>query len=399
MYTEEICMKKLFFLFILFFGILQQSARAAEPDSVRVSLLTCAPGTEIYALFGHTAIRVQVPSQNMDWVYNYGMFNFNTPHFVLKFITGQTDYQLGVVPYVYFAEEYAMNGSFVIEQELNLRPEEKLRLVEILQKNYLPANRIYRYNYFYDNCTTRARDKIEQSIQGKVIYPVGRDALTFRQIIHRYTKDYDWDQFGIDLCLGSAADKAIDTRSQMFAPFIMMAEADGATIQAADGTSRPLVAKKQQIIQAQVAQHKPHYLLSPMMSALLVLVAVLIVSWLEVKRGMPTWWFDLLLFGLQGGAGCIIAFLFFFSVHPTVDSNWLLWILNPIPLVYLPFMIYKSVKGRRDVYHIGNIIALTLFIVFWWLIPQKMPMVIVPLAFGLLIRSAARLWITRKHKA
>ena len=127
-----------------------------------------------------------------------------------------------------------------------------------------------------------------------------------------------------------------------------------------------------------------------------MLALTLVLSWMEWKKGVRLWLFDAVLFAFQGLAGCIVAFLFFFSLHPTVGSNWLLAILNPIPLVYLPWMIYKSVKGRKDLYHVGNAVILTLFIVFWWLIPQKITLVIVPLALSLLVRSVTRLLVTSK---
>ena len=92
-------MRTLLLLF-LFLGMLP--VRAASVDDVRVSLLTCAPGTEIYALFGHTAIRYENPSKQQDWVFNYGMFNFREPNFVMRFVKGETDYQLGVVPFKHF---------------------------------------------------------------------------------------------------------------------------------------------------------------------------------------------------------------------------------------------------------------------------------------------------------
>ena len=132
-------------------------------DSVRVSLLTCAPGSEIYSLFGHTALRYENPAKGEDWVFNYGLFSFDTPNFVYRFVKGETDYQLGVIPYRYFEGEYAMRGSSVYQQELNLTDKEKENVIRLLRENYLPANRVYRYNYFYDNCTTRARDKVAMS--------------------------------------------------------------------------------------------------------------------------------------------------------------------------------------------------------------------------------------------
>ena len=154
-------------------------------DSIRFSLLTCEPGDEIYALFGHTALRYQNFTDKTDVVFNYGMFSFRTPNFIYRFVKGETDYQLGITPYPYFESEYAMRGSSVYQQELNLTADEKRCLLNRLKENYRPENRIYRYNYFYDNCTTRARDQIEQSIRGKVVYPGEATAHSFRSIILR----------------------------------------------------------------------------------------------------------------------------------------------------------------------------------------------------------------------
>lgn len=195
--------------------------KVPQTDSIQFSLLTCAPGSEIYALFGHTAIRYQNFSKGVDLVFNYGMFSFDTPHFVYRFVKGETDYQLGITPYSYFESEYAFRGSSVYQQVLNLTYLEKISLLKLLQDNYLPENRVYRYNYFYDNCTTRARDQIERSIQGKVVYPSVDWHKTFRGIVHEFTKGSPWDELGIDLCLGAEADKPIDLRQQMFAPFYM----------------------------------------------------------------------------------------------------------------------------------------------------------------------------------
>ena len=155
-------------LYLLIFS--NGQAIASDNDSIRLSLLTCAPGEEIYSLFGHTAIRYEDPANGIDAVFNYGLFSFNTPNFILRFSLGETDYQLGATDYAHFAAEYAFDGRSVWQQTLNLSKEEKAELIRLLQENYLPENRVYRYNFFYDNCATRPRDKIEESIDGKVIY-------------------------------------------------------------------------------------------------------------------------------------------------------------------------------------------------------------------------------------
>lgn len=377
----------LFLLIVLCAGFGSALPSPVREDSIRISLLTCSPGSEIYALFGHTAIRYEDKAKGADWVFNYGMFSFQTPHFVMRFVKGETDYQLGVMPYSYFEQEYGTRGSYVEQQVLNLTPREKTRLFGLLDENYRAENRTYRYNYFYDNCTTRARDKIEESIDGTVVYPESGKELSFRDIIHQYTAGHEWSEFGIDLCLGSEADKPIDERLQMFAPFYLLAAADKAVIKEADGTKRPLVLEKQKIVDPPLPVREEEFPVTPMQAALLLLGFTLLIGIIELYYRKCFWGVDILLFGAQGIAGCIIAFLFFFSVHPTVSSNYLLILFNPIPLIYLPVMVYKTIKGKKDLYHWVNIAVLTLFIAFWGVIPQEINLVVLPLALSLLVRS------------
>ena len=359
-------------------------------DSVRISLLTCAPGSEIYALFGHSAIRYENPEKDQDWVFNYGMFSFKEPNFVMRFVKGETDYQLGVVPFRYFETEYALRGSSVYQQVLNLTDEEKVRLISLLEENYLPSNRVYRYNYFYDNCTTRARDKVEESIQGKVVYPETEKEVSFRDIIHEFTAGSEWGEFGIDLCLGSEADEPIDERKQMFAPFYMMEAARGAMIHRAD-TVVPLVLEEFKVVDA-VLEDEPAFPLSPMTCAMGLLVATAFVVGWGIRKGRPCLAWNVLMFFLQGLGGCIVAFLFFFSLHPTVGSNWLLMLFHPLALFYLPIMIYRGVKGKKDPYHWLNVVLLTSFMILMPFISQEFNLTVLPLALSLLLVSVGHIY-------
>ena len=381
-------MRKFLVFFLLFMGIL--SASASSLDRVRISLLTCAPGSEIYALFGHSAIRYENPDQKEDWVFNYGMFNFREPNFVMRFVKGETDYQLGVIPFAYFEAEYAMRGSSVYQQVLNLTNEEKECLIRLLKENYLPVNRVYRYNYFYDNCTTRARDKIEESIQGKVVYPENEKEVSFRSILHEFMTESHWSEFGIDLCLGSEADQPIDERKQMFAPFYMLEAARGAMIHRGD-TIVPLVLEESKIVDA-VLEDEPAFPLSPMTCSLLLLLMTMAVVVWGIRKGRSCLAWNVLLFFLQGVGGCIIAFLFFFSLHPTVGSNWLLMLFNPLPLLYLPVMIYRGIKHQKDPYHWYNLACLTSFMILMPLLPQEFNATVLPLAFSLFLVSAGHLY-------
>lgn len=380
-------MNKLIIALMLSFFSLTQSVRGQE-DSIKVSLMTCAPGTEIYALFGHTALRYEDTARGEDWVFNYGMFSFNTPHFIYRFVKGETDYELGVTPYSYFEGSYAMRGSSVYQQTLNLTMAEKQKLRRLLEENYQPENRVYRYNFFYDNCTTRARDIIEECIEGKVVYPDGKEGLSFRDIVHQYTKGHEWDELGIDMCLGSEADEPVDARKQMFAPFYMLEAAGKATI-VAGGSVRPFVLQEKKVVDVEPEGGEGGFPLSPLVCVFVLMGAVCLVGWIQLKVKKVIWIWDLFLFGVQGLAGCVIAFLVCFSTHPTVGSNWLILLLNPIPLIYLPVMVYRAIKGKKDLYHLINIVYLTLFIMIMPFVQQKFNATVLPLALCLLLCSAS----------
>lgn len=386
-------MKKIRFLFVCMCLVVSNWVYSQQ-DSIQISLLTCAPGTEVYSLFGHTALRVQNFSRKLDVVFNYGMFSFNTPHFVYRFVKGETDYQLGVVPYSYFKEEYAERGSSVYQQVLNLSSSEKQHLLHLLEENYRPENRVYRYNYFYDNCTTRARDQIEKCIEGTVVYPDSFSYRTFRSIVHEFTDGFPWDELGIDLCLGAEADVSIGKRQQMFSPFYMKAYASGAYIIGENGEKRPLILREEKIVDVESLAVSSS--VSPVWCALALLVLSVMIGWWQWRRRCICWGWELLLFGLQGVAGCIIAFLFFFSIHPTVGSNWLLILFNPLPLLYLPFMIYFSIKRRKDFYHVINIVCLTLFIAIFPFCLQEFNLTVLPLALSLLVVSASHILVLNR---
>lgn len=377
----------------------QAQTPVADNDSLKVYLMTCDPGTDIYAQYGHTAIRIQNERSGEDLCFNYGTFSFRTPHFLYRFVKGETDYELGIVPYVYFKEEYEERGSAVHHQLLNLTPNEKLKLWNLLMENYLPENRVYRYNFFYDNCTTRARDRIEEAVNGKILYPVWKRGKTYRDIVHEFNQDYPWARFGADLCLGAEADKPIDERQQMFAPLYLMKAFAGARIVDTTGKERPLVGETIEVPAYKIltAKDKEEFPLSPMTCALLLLAMTLVVSWREYAIRKIYWGFDALLFAAQGIAGCILTFLFFFSTHPTVGSNWLIIVFNPIPLLYLPLEIYSTIHKRNDYYHWYNITILTLFILFSWVISQHFNLVVLPLTVVLVCRSLVHLLVRRRQ--
>ena len=374
------------FTFLLYVNAI---ARAVAEDSMEVSLLTCSPGTEVYALYGHTAIRICNETTGEDWVFNYGVFSFSQPHFIWRFALGECDYQVGAVPFAYFAKEYEARGSSVYQQTLNLTSAEKRRLWALLLENMQPENREYRYNFFYDNCTTRARDRIEEAVDGEVVYPRADTVHTYREIIHQYTGHYPWAELGNDLCLGAEADRPITERQEMFAPFYMLHYADGAVIRDPEGHERPLVSGKSKVVAGRGVGVQEEFPLSPWACGWLLFALVALLTAAERWKHACFWWMDMVLMSLVGIMGLVLTVLFFFSGHPTVGSNWQIWVFNPIPLVAMPWVVRCGVKGRKTVYHAFNALVLIFFIIFSAFIPQDFCVVVVPLALTLLLRSCS----------
>ena len=182
----------------------------------------------------------------------------------------------------------------------------------------------------------------------------------------------------------------------MFSPFYMKYYASNAYIVDAGGTRRPLILDETKIVDVEPEEVQPGFILSPLMCGALFLALCVVMAWGQWKTQRIWWGWDIVLYGLQGLAGCIIAFLFFFSVHPTVGSNWLLILFNPIPLLYLPFMVYKAVKRKKDYYHVGNMVYLTLFITILPFCGQEFNLTVLPLALGLLVTSASHVLVWNK---
>ncbi len=402
---KQYIVKHSYSLFIIFclciMPIQAQNTKESNSDSIRLSLLTCAPGEEIYSLFGHTAIRYENFTQHIDIVFNYGMFSFNTPNFILRFTLGKTDYQLGISSYEEFAAEYNYYGRSVWQQTLNLTYKENERLINLLKDNYRPENRIYRYNFLYDNCATRPRDQIERAIEGKLIYS---DDMTdtntgksFRDIIHQYTKGHQWARFGIDFCIGSKADEPINRRLMMFVPFYVKDFFSKAVIQDVHKIKRPLVSREEKIItQNKLRVADSDVYPTPLQTSLLLFILITAITVYGIRHKKVFWGLDLILFLSAGVAGSILTFLVMLSEHPAVSPNYLLFIFHPLHLLCLPWVIKQVKKKRRSVYLMLNSITLTLFMLLWWLIPQKIDLAILPLALCLLVRSISNLILTYK---
>ncbi|MDR1742850.1 MAG: DUF4105 domain-containing protein [Dysgonamonadaceae bacterium] len=393
---------------ILFVGLslfFSSMAQVQLSDSAKISLMTTSPWSgAIYAVYGHTALFVCDDSTGVDLVFNYGFFDSDQPNFMYHFVRGETDYVLGVTSFNNFLKEYKEKKLEVVKQELNLTQQEKQNLWEALYINAKPENRGYRYNFLFDNCATRPRDMVEKYVQGRIEYPADSTNQTFRDLIHECVASYPWMEFGIDLIIGSGADSTINLREKMFLPIYLKDAFDGAKIIKNDTLQYNLVKNSTFILKAGNTESntgEPE-VLEPIYVALALLLLTIIVSVIQkvnVRQTALPIIYDTLLFGAAGIAGLIIFFLMFFSIHPAVNANWNFVWLNIFSLLFAFLFWVKPLKKLVFLYHFINFAVLTLFLALWWLIPQELPLVGIPFAMSLWIRSGVNIWAAKKKKS
>lgn len=360
-------------------------------DSIEVSILTCTPGKDMYAKFGHTALRVRDYTIRKDVVFNYGCFDYNANNFVLKFLLGQTDYLLDAEEFDFLKYRYGLLGNGVSEQVLNLSQEEANRLLMLLLENLRPENQEYRYNWLYDNCTERARDMIEKAVDGKIEYSDKVDEnVTVRDMLHKCLDKSPWVSFGIDMILGDEIDRKVDKRIMMFLPDVFKTESEGAYIKKSNGEQVEYVAGRSQVLEDINGPEEAHLLGSPLFVFSLVLLCSIGLMLQEFKRKQKTVWLDVTLHICQGLAGLLVAFLFFFSEHPAVDSNWLVIIFNPLPLFYAGWMLYCHKKGRRNTLSYVNLAAIAGFLVTMAVCPQSFNVAMWLVVLSLLVRALSQ---------
>jgi len=363
---------------------------AGKPE---VSVLTCAPGKAVYAKFGHTAIRIN-DGQGLDLVFNYGVFDFNTPGFLLKFLRGRTDYMLGVYPTASFIAEYKERNSTVWEQNLNLDTLQTQKLIRLLNTNYIPENRFYRYNFAFDNCATRPREVIRDALDGVIVTREIISGDSYRDLINYYIEDSPWLYVGINVLFGIDADQPVRNSGELFLPELMRNNLQYAKVRSNSdlNAEKKLVTSISELVTAEPepVKSKLSIIFHPMFFFLILLFMGIYLTFKTEKRNKTSKVFDTLLFASTGMAGLILFFFSNFSVHPFVDNNLnLLW-LNPLNLIVALFIWSTRFRRLTFFYLVLYVLSILVYggITAW--MSYNVVFSLLPLIVLLLIRSFRR---------
>jgi hypothetical protein len=356
-------------------------------ERAQISLITGEPGPELAAKFGHSAIRVYDPENGIDLVYNYGTYDFNAPGFYQKFLMGKLSYSLSVYEFKRMVYAYKYYNQSLYEQVLNLNYDEKVELYNIININYLPENRYYPYDFFFDNCSSRIRDVLENVLGEKLYFDDQhiKKHKTFRQLLDEFLYSAKWGDFGIDLIIGRPADVIASSREYMFLPYKLFDAFEYAQIIRDNGKS-PLVQITNIINQSVNIPGKKEIQVSPLLLFWTLFLLVLALSLIFNRNKKVFKYIDTILFLAVGFAGLLISFLWFVTEHiPTKDNLNLLWAF-PFHLI-LPYMILRNIKTQWKKYYLQFwIIFLILFLASWTILPQQMNIANIPIILMLIVR-------------
>jgi len=384
-------MKKTAIRFFIFLALLVNFASsglsAQDSSRLRISLLTCTPGDELYSIFGHSAIRItdssNVGNDYFDIVYNYGTFNFDDEGFYLKFMRGKLLYFISIVKFDDFKFDYQSTNRGMTEQVLNLTPTEKENIHFALKENLKEENRYYQYDFFLDNCTTRLRDIIEKYKQPQPLFhPVMPANTRFRQAIHQYLdsgKQY-WSKLGIDILLGARTDRIMTTSQQQFLPDNLMLAMDKSTprMSLSSGNLYQLTNN---------TDKKSWFTPVLFFSLLLGLFISLSLSKNKYAQSVLNG-LDGLLFFTTGLLGIILLFMWFFTDHSMTKNNYNLFWALPTHIIF-SFLINKN-KPFVKKYFLATAISLAILLLLWPFLPQQMNNSLIPVVLLLLYRSAMK---------
>lgn len=374
---------------ILFFGLssLTVSAQIQLSERAEIAVVTVGPYQgEVWSAFGHSGIRIYDPSLRMDWIYDYGVFDFEQENFFLNFAKGLLKYRIGVREYPRFLKIQKYLNRSVKEQYLNLTKEEKQELFDFLQNNARPENAEYLYNYVYDNCATKIKDVLEEVHPDKITFDLSykEDEKTIRDLMDDYLDLQPWGEFAINLGLGTQIDNEATAEEYMFLPDYVFVAFEKAVIDR-DSVNAPLVSKMVNAFVPKKEDTKNGFF-TPLNTFIILFFVVGFVTNRNFKTGKRTKWIDVLLFSVVGFAGCWVAFLWFGTEHL---SKWNLNILWAIPF-HLPiaFLISK-VRFKRFVRSYFKVVAIgyCLLLVVWPLLPQPLGMSLVPLVLAMILRA------------
>jgi len=346
-------MRTIYILFLFFF-IQNNWAQASPDDAILVSVLTVGTADESHSLYGHTAIRIKDDFRGTDKVYNYGMFDFSTPNFMLRFVKGDMQYFAAAYPYADFEYNYRYENRSIYEQTLNLSTKKKLQLIARLEESIKSDDKYYTYKFIDRNCTTKVIDVINEVLQKDIIYKHDVSALTYREVLYPYAENHFYQKLGINIIFGTKVD---ENATKMFLPFDLKNNLDQTEYK-----DKPLVTNNKTLFEANRIPEKAWW---DSIYTLLLFLTLLVALNNKV--------FTNSYFVLIALLGVFFSFVGFYSFHKEISWNYNVLLFNPVYVL----VAYFGGRKKQNAFLWSSFIALASLVVYLLYMLQKVHLGIV----------------------
>ena len=379
--------KKYFLFLLLLISVTVRAQYGSLSPAAEISILTIGPGAELYDKFGHSAFRIKDAPSGIDVVFNYGVYDFNTPNFYTKFAQGKLLYELGVSYYQPFFESYVAQNRWIKEQTLNLNQQEKQAVADFLWNNARPENKKYKYDFFFDNCATKIRDVLLEVMGAKLEFKEDHidEVLTFRQLIQRNLTLNSWGSLGIDVALGAVIDRKARPIDYQFLPDYVYKGAANAVIHS-DEESLPLVRDTKILFENTPQPPTGNFLLSPLFVFGILGLLIIGITYKDYKNNSRTRFLDAFILFATGLIGILLLLLWFATDHTATANNYnLLWAF-PLSLFLVFAISKKQVSPKLRRYILLLLLLLLLLSIHWITGVQVFAIGLLPLLVALGIR-------------
>ena len=375
-------MRKVFLIIIFFCSqFIHSNKSLIEEDDFQISILTVGPGIDLVDAFGHTGIRVIDKKNNLDLVFNFGIYDYNAPNFYSNFFRGRPVFSLGINRFNDFFDSYVKQNRKVYEQIIKISNDRKKIIVESLIKNSQEENKYYIYEYFEDNCSTRVADIFINEIGEFKVDLNKKTKFSYRELIHNKIGNNSIGSLGIDLCLGSKIDKKITTRQTFFLPEKLKEFLD-----IIEDNNPNLVETKLLYSPNYTNSYKQQNILKPIWVSLFISIIIIWLTFKDFKRKKQTKILDFLILTTLSVIGMLIGYLWIFSNHSNGAMNLnILW-ANPLSFILI-FHFFSNKKSKLTRLFLSFLIISIFFVIVFWVIQlQIFNLSIIPLLIGFLIR-------------
>jgi len=336
--------KIVFILFLIGFINSSFSQRIILSKHALTSVITCDTGNESYSLFGHTAIRIKDIVNNLDVVYNYGAFDFDTPNFVVKFTKGDLQYFAVAHSFAEFMNEYTYEQRSVYEQELIIPLAFKQRLFDNLNTALASEERYYTYKFIDKNCTSMVVDMLNKTLGSNVIVKKTNTDKTYRTILYPYFENSFYEKLGTSIIFGKKVDKL---GTQIFLPLELQKSLKGIQFE-----NHPICKENKILLDCTKKTASPWW--DTIYTFVFLLVFIIVLN----KKSV-----DLFYLVTMGLLGVFFSFVGFYSFHQELSYNYNVLLFNPTLLLLLYFQYIKNKKWIINLCLFNIILILVYFVI------------------------------------